>query len=134
MRSLRGIAFRRRRGTSRDIRLSTGMSAAYLIATISTAYCLSGTMADGSAVRAGSVAHNGYPLGTRITVSPPFYGRRRFVVRDRIGYGTELDFWVGSCAAARAWGRRSVSVRRGWPVLHFRRGLKPIAIRCVPCR
>lgn len=85
------------------------------LATISTAYCLSGTMADGSPVRAGSVAHNGYPLGTRITVSPSFYGQRRFVVRDRIGWGTELDFWTPSCATAYAWGRRVVTVRVGWP-------------------
>lgn len=108
------------------------------VATISTAYCLSGTMADGSGVRAGSVAHNGYPLGTRIAVSPPFYGRRRFVVRDRIGWGTELDFWISSCAAARSWGRRSVRVRRGWPVYRIRRSpkpiAKPIAARCFACR
>lgn len=87
---------------------------ATLVATISTAYCLSGTMADGSGVRWGSVAHNGYAFGTRITVSPPFYGRRRFTVRDRIGWGTELDFWVPSCAAALSWGRRYVRVRVGW--------------------
>ena len=85
----------------------------------STAYCLSGRMADGSYVRAGSVAHNGYPLGTRVTVSPAFYGRRRFVVRDRIGWGTELDFWTGSCATALAWGRRTVFVRRGWRRPHY---------------
>jgi 3D (Asp-Asp-Asp) domain-containing protein len=84
------------------------------IATVSTAFCLSGTMADGTGVRAGSVAHNGYPLGTRITVSPPFYGRRRFTVRDRIGWGTSLDFWTPSCGTALAWGRRVVRVRRGW--------------------
>jgi 3D (Asp-Asp-Asp) domain-containing protein len=84
------------------------------IATVSTAFCLSGTMADGSGVRFGSIAHNGYPLGTRVTVSPPFYGRRRFTVRDRIGWGTSLDFWAPNCSMAIRWGRRVVRVRRGW--------------------
>jgi 3D (Asp-Asp-Asp) domain-containing protein len=82
--------------------------------TVTTAYCLSGVMADGSGVRPGSIAHNGYSLGTRVTVSASPTGARRFVVRDRIGWGTELDFWVSSCAAARAWGRRVVLVRQGW--------------------
>jgi 3D (Asp-Asp-Asp) domain-containing protein len=80
----------------------------------STGYCLSGTMADGTGVRAGSVAHNGYPLGTRLTITPSPTGQRRFVVRDRIGWGTELDFWLPSCGQAIAWGRRHVRVRVGW--------------------
>lgn len=84
-------------------------------------------MADGSSVRAGSVAHNGYPLGTRITVDPAFFGRRRFVVRDRIGWGTQLDFWTNSCAAARNWGRRRVRVRRGWPSMSIRHRLKLVS-------
>jgi 3D (Asp-Asp-Asp) domain-containing protein len=88
---------------------------ATMLAVVSTAYCLSGTMADGTGVRAGSVAHNGYPLGTRLYITPSPTGRRRWVVRDRIGWGTELDFWVPSCAQALSWGRRSVSARVGWP-------------------
>jgi 3D (Asp-Asp-Asp) domain-containing protein len=80
----------------------------------STAYCLNGTMADGTQTRAGSVAHNGYRLGTKLTISPSPTGRRFFVVRDRIGYGTELDIWTSTCGAARAWGRRGVVVRVGW--------------------
>jgi 3D (Asp-Asp-Asp) domain-containing protein len=90
------------------------MSAHSWIATVSTAYCLMGTMADGSYTREASIAHNGFPLGTRVTVAPPFHGRRRFVVRDRIGWGTSLDFWTPSCASAFQWGRRVVRVRRGW--------------------
>lgn len=75
----------------------------------STSYCLSGSMADGSQVRRGSVAMNRHPLGTRIRlVGATFNGRRRFVVRDRIGHSSELDFWSESCATARAWGRRTV--------------------------
>jgi hypothetical protein len=68
----------------------------------STAYCLDGRMADGTHVRRGSVAHNGLKLGTHVSVSPPF------------GYGTQLDFWTGSCTAARRWGRRTVRLRVGW--------------------
>jgi len=92
----------------------TALLAAAVIAG-STGYCLNGTMADGTWTRPGSVAHNGYPLGTRLTIAPSPTGRRRFVVRDRIGWGTELDFWVSSCARAIAWGRRTVKVRVGWP-------------------
>lgn len=82
--------------------------------TTSTAYCLHGTMADGTYTRAGSIAHNGYALGTRVTVWPSPTGQRRFVVRDRIGWGTQLDFWLPTCSAALAWGRRLVHVRVGW--------------------
>lgn len=78
----------------------------------STSYCLSGRMADGSYVRVGSVAMNRHPLGTRILlVGTTFRGRRRFVVRDRIGHGSELDFWSPSCAVSRRWGRRVVRYR-----------------------
>jgi 3D (Asp-Asp-Asp) domain-containing protein len=84
----------------------------------STAYspCSAGSiMADGTHVRLGSVAMNRHPLGTRITLtSRSFYGMRRFTVRDRIGYGSDLDFWTPSCRAALAWGRRTVTYRIGW--------------------
>lgn len=81
----------------------------------STSYCLSGSMADGSRVRRGSVAMNRHPLGTRIRlVGATFNGRRRFVVRDRIGHGSELDFWSSSCRVSARWGRRVVRYRLGW--------------------
>ncbi len=81
----------------------------------STSYCLSGRMADGSYVRAGSVASNRHPLGTRIQlVGVTFNGRRRFTVRDRIGHASELDLWSPSCAASIRWGRRAVRYRLGW--------------------
>jgi hypothetical protein len=80
-----------------------------------TSYCLHGRMADGTQTRAGSVAHNGYPLGTRIRVWPPIFGQQRWVVRDRIAWGTSIDFWAPSCALSRAFGRRRVSVAAGWP-------------------
>lgn len=74
-----------------------------------TAYCIRGTMADGSYTRAGSVAHNGYRLGKRLTING-----RRYVVRDRIGWGTTLDIWMSSCTAAVVFGRRVVRVRPYW--------------------
>lgn len=101
----------------------------------STAYCLNGTMADGTWTRAGSIAHNGYALGTRLTIWPSPDGRRRFVVRDRIGWGTPLDFWTPSCASAIAWGRRTVHVRLGWARLGARwRTSKRRAARWLPSK
>lgn len=92
----------------------TALLVSVAIATGSTGYCLHGTMADGTYTRPGSIAHNGYPLGTHLTITPSPTGRRRFTVRDRIGWGTQLDFWTPTCAQAIAWGRRTVRVRVGW--------------------
>jgi 3D (Asp-Asp-Asp) domain-containing protein len=80
----------------------------------STSYCLQGRMADGSYTRSRSLAHNGYPLGTRVWVTPAVRGLHRWVVRDRIGWGSQADFWTPSCAQARAFGRRTIYIRRGW--------------------
>lgn len=80
----------------------------------STAYssCSSGsTMADGSRTRVGSVASNMHPLGTRIRLTFPVQGRRTYTVRDRIGWGSELDIWMPSCSMAVGYGRRRVSYR-----------------------
>lgn len=85
-----------------------------------TSYCLRGRMADGSYTRPGSVANNAYRLGTKVYVTPAVMGRRRWVIRDRIGWGTDWDFWSPSCAAARAFGRRERSIRLGWPVYRMR--------------
>jgi 3D (Asp-Asp-Asp) domain-containing protein len=83
----------------------------------STAYCLTGTMADGTYTRPGSVASNRHPLGTRLWVRGPG-GRWRWVVRDRIGHSSELDFWQPTCGRAFGWGRRTVTVKVGWPRKH----------------
>jgi len=85
----------------------------------STAYCpgSSGTItAAGTRTRAGAVAMNGLRLGTIVRVtSSPLPGRRLYQVTDRVGWGSQLDFWVPSCATARAWGRRITSYRVvGW--------------------
>lgn len=78
-----------------------------------TSYCLLGTMADGSYTRHRSVAMNRLALGTTIKLVRPkhFRGLRKFVVRDRIGWGTELDFWSPSCDFSRQWGRHTVAFR-----------------------
>ena len=84
----------------------------------STSYspCSAGqTMSDGTRVRFGSVASNRHPLGTRITLSRPFMGWRKFTVRDRIGHGSSLDLWSPSCAYAVAYGRQTRTYRIGWP-------------------
>lgn len=79
----------------------------------STSYCLTGTMADGSRTRAHSVAMNTLPLGTEIRLVKPkhFYGVRRFWVRDRIGHGSQIDFWHRSCGTSLRWGRKNVTIR-----------------------
>lgn len=105
----------------------TALLAATILVT-STAYspCSSGSvMADGTRTRPGSVAHNGYPFGTKLTIWPSPTGRRRFTVRDRIGHGTELDFWVADCHQAIQWGRRVVHVREGWFRLRATVKVKP---------
>jgi 3D (Asp-Asp-Asp) domain-containing protein len=84
----------------------------------STSYCDTGTMADGSQTRNRSVAMNMLSLGTKILLVGPrsrtFYGLRRFVVRDHIGWGSQLDFWHRSCSASTTWGRRPVRFVLGW--------------------
>lgn len=80
-------------------------------ATVSaTAYCLTGTMADGTPAHRGAVAANRWPLGTRLRVSSSPVGEI-VTVEDRIGSGSDLDFALpGSCDEARSWGRRTITV------------------------
>lgn len=85
--------------------------AASLVTLTSTAYCLSGTMADSTQTRAGSVAMNSVPLGTKVRPTRRVFGRKHFVVRDRIGRGTELDFWTSDCSEALRYGRRKITIR-----------------------
>lgn len=82
-----------------------------------TNYCLHGTMADGSYTRERSAASNMHPLGTRIRIvgRPTGHrGMRRYVIRDRIGWGTSLDLWTPSCGTAIAFGRKNVTYKIGW--------------------
>ena len=74
--------------------------------------CSSGTItASGQHVRLGIVAMNTVPLGTRIEISPPAFGRSTFTVEDRIGSGTQLDVYSPNCQAAVQFGRRLEHVR-----------------------
>ncbi len=77
----------------------------------STSYCDHGLMANEAYTAPGSVAMNQYRFGTKIKVSHPIFGKRYWIVRDRYGYGTQADFWTGSCAQANNYGRRNISYR-----------------------
>lgn len=77
----------------------------------STGYCLQGTMANGQYVHWGAVANNFLPLGARIKTSQSVYGRRYFRVKDRIGWGSQLDIWFPTCSQAYRWGRRTLTFR-----------------------
>lgn len=132
---------RRRRFPARSVlvALGVGVTAAFLIAADgaegSTAYCLTGIMANGERVRPQSVAHNGFALGTRLTITPNPTGDPRWTVRDRIGHGSDLDFWVPSCAHAIRWGRRPVTIRVGWPAprrVSARGTVRRVALRPHP--
>ena len=74
----------------------------------STCYSQGSITASGRPVFIGEVASNQFPLGTRIVLDRPAFGRREFVVLDRIGYGSELDFYNPSEATCVRWGRREV--------------------------
>lgn len=84
----------------------------------STSYCLNGTMADGTHTRSRSVAMNSLPLGSKVYVvdgntrtrrreKGPL-GLRIWIVRDRIGWGSEMDFWQPSCDGCMQWARKTV--------------------------
>lgn len=74
----------------------------------STAYCLTGTMADGQPAHYGAVASNLWPLGTHLRVAGT---GQTYVVEDRSGSSTQLDIAMpGDCSAAIAYGRRTVTV------------------------
>ncbi|MGD9561972.1 MAG: 3D domain-containing protein [Pyrinomonadaceae bacterium] len=77
-----------------------------------TAYCLRGRTALGHGVRRGIIAADPrvLPLGSRISISGAYSGT--YLVSDTGGKvkGKRLDIWMPSCAEARRFGRRSVSV------------------------
>jgi len=51
------------------------------------------------------------PLGTRILLDRPAFGRRRFVVRDHIKEGSELDIFYPSESACDQYGRQERGFR-----------------------
>jgi 3D (Asp-Asp-Asp) domain-containing protein len=83
---------------------------------VATAYCIDGETASGALARKGIVAADPdvLPLGTRIRVDG--LGRklsRTYRVEDtgRLIKGREIDIFMDSCAAAKAFGRRPARVR-----------------------
>lgn len=77
----------------------------------STAYEETGsTMANGEYPYFGAVACNILPLGTRIKVLDGPFAGQTFVVKDRIGWGSQLDFYLGDVAACYEYGRRVVRI------------------------
>lgn len=91
--------------SSKAVGASRGMFSA-------TAYCLKGRTAMGHGVRQGLIAADPrvLPLGSRINISGTHAGT--YLVSDtgsRIK-GRRLDIWMASCAEARRFGRRAVSV------------------------
>jgi 3D (Asp-Asp-Asp) domain-containing protein len=79
----------------------------------STCYAQGGITASGQQARPGEVAANMLPLGTRIILDHPAFGRQEYVILDRIGSGSELDIFNESEAACNQYGRQE----RGFSVL-----------------
>ena len=78
-----------------------------------TAYCLQGRTATGAGVRRGIIAADPrvLRLGTRISLDAGSYSGS-YLVADIGGgvKGRKLDIWMPSCAEARRFGRRTVTV------------------------
>ena len=77
----------------------------------STSYCQGTRTASGIAVGFGQVASNQFPFGTRLLIETGTFAGETFTVTDRIGYGSELDFYQGSCSAAISYGRQYIEVK-----------------------
>ena len=76
---------------------------------VSSAYCLTGTMANGDRVHAGAAASRRWRLGTRLQLADG----TRVTITDRTAAGawSGLDIWMADCDAAIAYGRRTIIVR-----------------------
>lgn len=80
---------------------------------VATAYCLRGKTAMGHGVRQGIIAADPrvLRLGSKINLTGGGYSGN-YLVSDTGGKikGKRLDIWMSSCAEARRFGRRNVSV------------------------
>ena len=76
----------------------------------STSYCQSGTMASGLQTYIGAAAGNMWPLGTRLLVLSGAHRGTTVAIEDRIGWGSQLDFFSWSCADAWKYGREQIEV------------------------
>jgi len=79
----------------------------------STCYNQGSITASGSPVFLGEVANNFLPLGTRIRFDRPVFGRRDYIVLDRIGWGSQLDIYNPSEATCMMYGRESLGFTVG---------------------
>ena len=80
---------------------------------IATAYCLKGRTAMGHGVRRGIIAADPrvLRLGSRVNLTGGGY-TGQYLVSDTGGRikGKKIDIWVASCAEARRFGRRTVTI------------------------
>ena len=78
-----------------------------------TAYSLRGRTASGAGVRRGIIAADRrvLPIGTRVRLEAGAYSGE-YLVADTGGAvrGRKIDIWMPSCAEARRFGRRTVSI------------------------
>ena len=80
---------------------------------VATAYCLRGRTASGAMVRQGIIAADPrvLKLGSRVNLGAGNY-TGNYLVADTGGKikGNRIDIWMASCAEARRFGRRTVTV------------------------
>ena len=77
----------------------------------STCYSQGTITASGEHVYLGEVAQNTLPFGTRIVLDHAVFGRRDFTIEDRIGSGSQLDFYNPSEAVCFQYGRQRIGFR-----------------------
>jgi 3D (Asp-Asp-Asp) domain-containing protein len=91
----------------------TGLVSASKGAFTATAYCLKGRTAMGHGVRRGVIAADPrlLRLGSSVLLNAGSYSGQ-YLVSDTGGgvRGRHIDIWVPSCAEARRFGRRTISV------------------------
>lgn len=92
---------------------ATGAAAANRGSFTATAYCLKGRTALGHGVRRGIIAADPrvLRLGSRVNLGAGAYSGQ-YLVSDTGGAvrGRRIDIWVPSCAEARRFGRRTVTI------------------------
>ena len=99
-----------RKVVSKEAAASAGVSRGSFTA---TAYCLKGRTAMGHGVRRGIIAADPrvLRLGSKVNLNAGGYSGQ-YLVSDTGGRikGKKIDIWVASCAEARRFGRRTVSL------------------------
>ena len=100
-------------GKDQKLVKKTGLVSASKGAFTATAYCLKGRTAMGHGVRRGVIAADPrlLRLGSSVLLNAGNYSGQ-YLVSDTGGgvRGRHIDIWVPSCAEARRFGRRTISV------------------------